>query len=192
MARYGGMHSRPVASRPDGGSILRLAEFDPTGRYRYCLRREWRTGCGRVAFIMLNPSTADRERDDPTIRRCMAFATRWGFAALDVVNLFAFRATRVADLRLAEMRFGRDWIVGPENDAHLISVVAATDCTVAAWGAQDWAAARIQAVAERLAGAPSGSRLHCLGRTRGGHPRHPLYVRRVARRRRFAIVRPAT
>src|SRR5689334_10316767 len=69
------------------------AIFDSTGMYRYSLWREWSTDSPPVTFIMLNPSTADDWKDDSTIRRCIGFARTWGFGALEVVNLFAYRAT---------------------------------------------------------------------------------------------------
>src|SRR5437868_14686902 len=84
------------------------AIFDPTGMYRYSLLREWCADSPRVAFIMLNPSTADDRKDDPTIRRCIGFAHSWGFGVLEVVNLFAYRATDSSKLP------GGDDPVGPE------------------------------------------------------------------------------
>ena len=71
------------------------AIFDRTGMYRYSLWREWYADSPPVAFIMLNPSTADDRKDDPTIRRSIGFAHAWGFGALEVVNLFAYRATTI-------------------------------------------------------------------------------------------------
>ena len=62
--------------------LVRSAVFDKSGRYRYSLTRRWASGGDTVAFVLLNPSTADAERDDPTIRRCMGYAKHWGCAAL--------------------------------------------------------------------------------------------------------------
>jgi hypothetical protein len=93
------------------------ASLSLCGRYRFDLTREW--GCRpvkpdrRVAFVMLNPSTADGHADDPTIRRCMGFAREWGFDGLVVVNLFAMRATRPDDV-VKVLRAGGD-AVGPDN-----------------------------------------------------------------------------
>jgi len=66
------------------------AVIDPTGDYRYSLWRVWHPKASRVAFIMLNPSQADATVDDPTIRRCIGFAQRWGYGSLEAVNLFAY------------------------------------------------------------------------------------------------------
>jgi hypothetical protein len=146
----------------------RSACFDASGRYRYCLTRRWAARGATVAFVLLNPSTADANLDDPTLRRCIGFAKRWGYAGLEVVNLFAWRATRPADLRRA-----RD-PVGPENDAHLLAAAARAGDVVLAWGIHGTLLGRGQAVLTLLrAQAP---RLLCLGRTRGGQPRHVLYL----------------
>ena len=149
--------------------------FDDSGRYRYQLGRRWAAGGPVVAFVMLNPSTADAERDDPTIRRCAGFARRWGFAAMTVVNLFALRATDPARLRRA-----RD-PVGPANDGHIAAAAAGADAVVLAWGAHGDLRGRDRDVLALLAGV----RPACLGVTRGGQPRHPLYLPRATRRRPF-------
>ncbi|HEU5061422.1 MAG TPA: DUF1643 domain-containing protein [Kofleriaceae bacterium] len=151
------------------------AVFDPSGRYRYRLTRRWAGRGAVVAFVMLNPSTADGERDDPTIRRCAGFARRWGFAAMTVVNVFALRATDPARLRRA-----RD-PVGPGNDGHIAGAAADADLVVLAWGNHGALRGRDREVVALLAGA----RPVCLGVTRGGQPRHPLYLPRSARRRPY-------
>ncbi|MEC9374624.1 MAG: DUF1643 domain-containing protein, partial [Planctomycetota bacterium] len=111
--------------------MRRTALFDPTGRYRYRLTRRFPDAPAdgpAACFVMLNPSTADAERDDPTIRRCIGFARGWGCATLDVVNLFAFRATRPADLRAAEDP------VGPCNQRHVRAAIRRADMVIFAWG----------------------------------------------------------
>lgn len=140
------------------------AVFDPTGTWRYRLERAW--GDGRaIAFVMLNPNTADAEHDDPTIRRCVGFARRWGFGRLVVVNLFAWCCRRPRMLREAGDP------VGPRNDAHLRRAAAEADRVVAAWGNHGRLLDRDRAVVELL-----GGPLHCLGTTKHGCPRHPLYL----------------
>lgn len=113
---------------------------------------------------MLNPSTADGCTDDPTIRRCVQFSRRWGFGGLAVANLFGLRSPDPIALRAAEDP------VGPDNDTVLGALVAEAALVVAAWGAHPVAGIRA-AVIRPVLGAT-----HCLGVTRGGHPRHPLYV----------------
>ena len=77
-------------------AMERGADISPCGRYRYSLWRKWGPGA-TCMFVGLNPSTADETADDPTIRRCMAFARDWGYGALCMANLFAYRATDPAD-----------------------------------------------------------------------------------------------
>lgn len=142
----------------------RGATFDETGAYRYHLWRAWDDALPRVCFVMLNPSVADADRDDPTIRRCMGFAKTWGFGALDVVNLYAFRATRPADLFRAADPFG------PDNDQWILEMASRAALVIAAWGNHGaWRSATVL---------PSLGAAYCLGMTAAGQPRHPLYVRR--------------
>jgi hypothetical protein len=122
-----------------------------------------------LAIVMLNPSTADAERDDPTIRRCIAFAVRERFGGVEICNLFALRATAPANLKAA------DDPVGPDNDRHLRDLFARHAQVLAAWGVHGGHRGRAEAIV-RLA-ARLGVALTCLGRTAQGQPRHPLYVR---------------
>jgi hypothetical protein len=140
------------------------AEFSPDRTYRYQLRRRWDDG-PLVAFIGLNPSTADETHDDPTIRRCVGFAKRWGYSGLVMVNLFAFRATDPNDMRAAMDP------IGPLNDRHLETVYWEAAMVVAAWGVNGAYRGRDREVS-RLMGT-----MLALGLTRNGQPRHPLYVR---------------
>ena len=151
-----------------GAEIERAAIFDGSGQFRYSLLRRWSGGTGRVAMILLNPSTAGATRDDPTLRRCIGFAQRWGFASLEVVNLFAYRATRPQQLRRAADP------VGPENDGHLVRAARNAGAVVAAWGVHGVLAGRNETVLGMLA--ELGFSLLCLGMTKTGHPRHTLYL----------------
>ena len=154
----------------DTGHTPGSAYISSDGLYRYSLMRDISplVGCGTCTFVMLNPSTADAAQDDPTIRRCMGFARTWGFGRLKVVNLYAYRATKPSDLWLA------DDPIGPEND-HVLSIAfGGSDLLIAAWGAH----AKRDRVAEILSW-PVRPRL-CLGLTKSGAPRHPLYLRRDA------------
>lgn len=145
------------------------AIISPDGVYRYRLERTFEGNPNqRLVFIMLNPSTADASTDDPTIRRCIGFAKREGCGGLVVVNLFALRATDPTALRAASDP------VGPENYSNL-SDASYSGRVVAAWGAHPFAATQGRKVAWALT---LGDRpLYCLGMTRAGAPRHPLYVR---------------
>lgn len=147
----------------------RTAVLSPDKIYRYSLTRSWAPELGCVGFGMLNPSTADHEIDDPTIRRCIHFAHDWGYGELVVVNAFAFRAT---DPELL-VRTYLD-AVGPDNDAAILAAVARSRIFVAAWG-NVLATFPDRAVTMRTL--LKNIRLHHLGLTIPGHPRHPLYVK---------------
>lgn len=141
------------------------------GQYRYLLQQPSEVDHpdrATALFVMLNPSTADAELDDPTIRRCRGFARDWGCAGLNVANLYAYRATKPADLWTAAHP------EGPLNDYYLASLARDHKDFVCAWGANA-RPERVYAVSEILKA--SGARLWCLGTTKSGAPRHPLYVR---------------
>ena len=142
-------------------------------RYRYWLHREIAArGDEGLVFVMLNPSTATATEDDRTISRCMDFGRRWGFRELTVVNLFALRATKPAELR----RHGAD-AIGERNDDMLrwLRQHPATTCVVAAWGNHGAHLGRDAAVLPVIQPAMA------LKTTQRGCPYHPLYVRKSAR-----------
>lgn len=155
------------------------AILSPCGMYRYHLRRDWSVA-PPVVWIMLNPSTADAEQDDPTIRRCMSFARAWWYGGIEVVNLFALRSSNPRDL-IDSHEAGID-VVGPDNDEILARVFRGAQRIVAAWGAHRFATWRAREVVA-LARAPLvvAPPLMCLGTTKSGAPRHPLYVHGSAR-----------
>jgi hypothetical protein len=145
------------------------ATFSACRRYRYDLWRRWAPDRGFAMFVGLNPSTADETADDATVRRCIAYAQDWGYGALCMTNLFAFRATRPEDLKAAKDP------VGPENDQFLLRHAARASIVVAAWGNHG---AHLGREAQVRALLPN---LHCLRQTSGGHPGHPLYLPKVLR-----------
>lgn len=147
----------------DKGAIL-----SPCGQYRYRLWRRWSSNVKPVAFIMLNPSTADAEQDDPTIRKCIGFAKRLGHGAIEVVNLYAYRATKPADLKRA------GWPKGPENDRHILDACKDAAMVICAWGAHARGMERPSKVLDllALAGIPTSA----LALTDDGQPRHPLML----------------
>jgi hypothetical protein len=156
--------------------LIREAVIDATGTYRYRLSRIWGTdpGPGRlVNFIMLNPSTADATEDDPTIRRCVGFARSWGFGGIVVTNLFAFRATEPKDMISAFDPYG------PENDGYVFATAARSPLVVCAWGAHGTLHHRGAEVVRGLRARDITP--HHLGLTKGGQPRHPLYLPGAAR-----------
>lgn len=151
--------------------MTRTAVLSECGRYRYRLGRTWDAAVRPLVFVMLNPSTADAEVDDPTITRCVGFARSAGAGGIDVVNLFAFRATDPADMAAAADP------VGPDNDRHVRKAAEQGFRTVVAWGAgvPKRYADRVAAVLAVLRNV--GLPVWCLGATKDGHPRHPLFVR---------------
>lgn len=154
----------------------KAAYVSDCGKFRYALSRRW--GHGRtMVFIMLNPSIADAFMDDPTIRKCLGFARRNGFEAIEVYNLFAYRATDPKDLKRGGYQ------VGPENDMVIEIMLAQLldkrdgSKVVCAWGAN----ARDKVIGGRanqlrgnlyLRGVP----LHVLKLTKDGIPSHPLML----------------
>jgi len=157
--------------------MMKSAVIDPTGKYRYLLRRIWGDQ-KTVLWVMLNPSTADAEEDDPTIRRCLGFTESLGYMAdgyggLEVVNLFAVRSTDPKWLS----RFQDP--VGPENDDHIAKAAARAGKIIVAWGSHDkpFITKRIAEVLLLL----NGHTLYCLDLTNGAHPRHPLYCRSISK-----------
>lgn len=140
------------------------AVISACGRFRYLLRRRWWSEGGpTLVWIMLNPSTADASRDDPTIRKCIGFSKAWGYGGLVVANLFALRSTDPRQLyKVADP-------IGPENDAALAALRDGFD-VVGAWGVNGAHLNRGAAVAAMF------PRMQCLGVTKNGQPGHPLYL----------------
>lgn len=163
-----------VATRPlrrcrvlggTSGKPATSATFSGCRRYRYVLERRWDEDLPAVLFIGLNPSTADEHSDDPTVRRCVRFARDWGYGSLLLANLFALRSTDPKRLVDAEDPVGR-W-----NDRWLERLANRASLAIAAWGVHGVLRGRDQVIVARYRS------LHCLGTTKEGHPRHPLYLR---------------
>lgn len=152
-------------------AIDKGATLSDCGAYRYLLLRCWDQDEPGLPFVMLNPSTADAEADDPTIRRCMAFARREGFGGIFVANLYGFRATDPSRLALQRDPLGPDNLRTLDNLAR--NAAANRVPIVCAWGA--FAGHVGIYTAGRLI--RQGAHLRCLGKTKQGHPKHPLYVK---------------
>lgn len=154
---------------------ISAASISPCGRYRYTLERHLDADGKALCWLMLNPSTADASKDDPTIRKVVGFTKRAGFGAAAVVNLFAWRATKPRDvaLNLADAE-------GSDNCAAIIEASTLSDVVVCAWGSEagrPWVSEQADRVVEMLLEHPvSPPRLVCLGRNADTSPRHPLMV----------------
>lgn len=181
------------------------AQISPCGKYRYRLWREWRLGNSTqwdmwteddgspaldgsghqigeplsCVFVMLNPSTADGEQDDPTIRRCVAYAKAWGYDRMEVVNLFAWRATDPKELLAVD---ADDDPVGFENDKAIQKAIFGAGIVVCAWGvtgchlgqdetALGWIADAVEVMSDEREIPVTALKL-----TKEGFPAHPLYL----------------
>lgn len=156
----------------------RGAQISECGKYRYALHRIWDRGKPLVAYIGLNPSTADAMQDDPTIRRCINFARGFGFGGLCMLNLFAYRATDPSELLHAHDP------VGPENDEYLVTIPKVAAVSVVCWGTHGALMDRDLQVTENV-----GADLMCFGTTKEGFPRHPLYLPKNTTLRPFSGAR---
>ena len=150
------------------GDAPSTAVYSECEIYRYSLTREWDADGRRLAFVMLNPSTATEVQNDPTVERCERRARHLGFGAFRVTNIFAFRATDPREMRRAADP------VGPDNDAALVEAVDWADQVIAAWGTHGAHGGRGPQVAALLQGL--GKPLFHLGLSKAGHPKHPLYL----------------
>ena len=166
------------------------AIFSECEKYRYVLWRRWDLLDPEpvyMAFIGLNPSTADETENDPTVRRCINFAKREGYQGLYMLNLFAYRAT---DPRVMKMR---DDPIGKDNDDVIAAHVEDAGKTVACWGVDGAFQNRDKRVASLrrlISGAKTrtiGELFWALGTTKDGHPRHPLYLPSNAPLSRFTV-----
>lgn len=156
------------------------ANFSEDGRYRYLLGRHISDAPRRLLFIMLNPSSADANKSDSTITRCINFARNWGYGTMEVVNLFAFRTPYVKALRQA------DDPIGAYNDAWIRRALHEADEVVLAWGNHGAYKNRSQAV-RRMA--IDANQPYHLGLNKTGEPKHPLYLRSDTKPVQYAHVK---
>lgn len=148
-------------------SVPGTAWLSADGVYRFSLERAWDATRPSVLFVMLNPSTADANQDDPTIRRCVGFAKCWGFGRLLVGNLSPFRSPKPKDL----LRHPHRQLALVANYEALREMEREAALTVVAWG-------NYPSVSRRNWPCPIElDQAFCLGTTKNGAPRHPLYVR---------------
>lgn len=151
------------------------ATLDKSRVFRHLLWRVWEPEAEIVHFCMLNPSNADENKNDPTIRKCRGFAERWGYGGFVVTNLRDYRATSPVELMSARRS---------ESGANPMYVRTALECykTVVAWGALGW---RFDANVLADFALDNGRKLYCLGETKNGSPKHPLYVPYTAKLREW-------
>ena len=142
--------------------------------YRYALWRTWDSSKPIITFVGLNPSTADHECDDPTIKRCINFAKSWGAGGIYMVNLFAYRATRPEDM------IQQDDPIGAENDHYLQVVLEKSEKIIACWGNWGIHQSRSDRVKNLLL-----EKLYYFELNKTGEPKHPLYVHAETKIKKF-------
>jgi len=145
--------------------VEKTATISECGLYRYDLTRRWADGGTTCAFVGLNPSTADAELDDPTIRRCIGFARDWGHSRLVMLNAYGYRATNPKEMKQAADP------IGPQNDNFLVWWFNSCKLVVAAWG-NNIDIGRQKHIVELFPW------MKILQLTKGGCPGHPLYLRK--------------
>jgi len=150
----------------NGLLVNKNATFSDCRKYRYGLSRTWNGKKKTILFIGLNPSTANKKIDDPTIRRCINYAQNWGYGSLLMVNLFAYRATMPSELKNVKNPIGND------NDLQIIELSKKADIAVAAWGNEGTLLNRDKEVKKIL------PNLMCLKINKSGQPSHPLYQKK--------------
>jgi hypothetical protein len=148
------------------------AMFSMDRRYRYVLRRRlWRPAAKheslRLVCVLLNPSIASATASDPTLRKCMGFASRWGYNELCIVNLFAFVATEPNAL------FAAADPIGPLNQHVLRVEIGCAHAVLLGWGSHRAVRLAAPSIATVIESHPKAS---CLGVNKDGSPKHPLYV----------------
>lgn len=152
----------------DGSIKYSVAVFSIGRKYRFYLRRVWDNKLPRMAFVMLNPSTADAFKNDPTVARCQERATRLGFGSFSVTNIFAFRSTQPNALTLPNVE-----PIGEGNDAWIQFATRTAARVMVGWGNHG----RFNHRGDNVLGAldQDGIQVWCLGQNKGGSPVHPLY-----------------
>ncbi len=170
------------------------ATFSDCGRYRYRLERIWNPQVPILPWVLLNASRADSHRDDPTVRRVTGFTRRWKFGGLRLVNAYAAAATKPRDL------FAMEDNIGPDNQRFVQETIRdacrhARSCAgmarlpvIVGWGNHGARDGHDHRVLDWILGAGTPVSVECLGLTRLGCPRHPLYCRSDATRHTYELV----
>ena len=136
-------------------------------KYRYRLRRYWDEGT-RIAFLMLNPSTATELKNDATVERCERRARTLGYGGFEVINIFALRSTDPKGLYIEPDPSG------PYNDKFILDTIAACDTILCAWGNHGALNERSVEICNLLKNCLLP--IQNLGITKTGQPKHPLYI----------------
>lgn len=166
-----GLFTTPAGQQPVASEIKRGALISKCGRYRFTLSRFWRAG-PHVLFLGINPSTADAQADDPTVRRWIHFAAAWGYAGFVAVNAIPLRSASPADARAWSAGEGWDAAAADQNSKILGEEAASAERAVVCFGNVDWAQGEISSALQRIE--PHHPDLYCFGVTASGAPIHPM------------------
>ncbi len=150
--------------------MQKSALLSTDGVYRYWLKREWDDSLNMLVWCCLNPSIADHEIDDPSVKKMIGFTKLFGYGGFMLVNALAFRSTDPKGVP-SGLRG-----VGPDND-EWISQIAHDRTVICAWGADKNLSKSGRAwEVKRLLQLVSRGEIYCLGKTANGSPKHPLYL----------------
>lgn len=151
------------------------------GKYRYWLTRVWDEKLPRMMWVLLNPSIADDNADDPTVKKCMGFAKGLGYGSIEIVNLFAYIATDPQELMdiinsnkkvdYCEEPVGKKAAIGPDNDQYIKTAAERADLIIVGWGNNASRFKRCKDVMQLL----SDKELKCIEVNKSGQPKHPLF-----------------
>lgn len=161
-------------------NIVRKATISRGGQNRLTLTRHWGAGERRVCFVGLNPSTADHQKDDPTVRRWIHFAKEWGFDGFVAVNLYPYRSSSIAECRRwSEFENnGPDWYARDDicqNFDVIGRIAKICDLVIACWGASTWDDVVVENAIEAIQCFDEPwPDIYCLGFTLRGDPIHPM------------------
>ena len=158
-----------------------IAVFSDDRKYRYILRRKTGFGDETCLFIMLNPSTADEVKNDPTVQRCINYSNMWGYGNLIVCNLFAYRATLPSDMKKEKDP------VGPDNNEWTKKAAEEADKIIVAWGTHGSYKDRSNTVINEVLDI-SNMPVYHLGLTQKGEPKHPLYLKKLVEPQRLVKI----
>lgn len=158
--------------------IKKSAVISPCGKYRYSLSRIWDHSADQIIFVGLNPSTADADKDDPTIRKLVAYSKRWGYGGFTIVNIFAYRSTDPALL----LTLDKTTAIGELNGMYLRKYLGQQIIdkkkyfpeVVIMWGTKGYIHDQHKSILEWLQFLEQ--ELHCFELSKDGYPKHPLYL----------------
>jgi hypothetical protein len=149
------------------------ALFNDSRTRRYLLWRRWDYSGPRVTWICLNPSTAGEKANDHSVTKMIGFAKRWGYSAIDVVNLFDIRSTKPAVLYGAKL----NKLTSPKNDLQIVKSCRQSKIIICAWGGHGSLHGRDETVIKMLlSSAVTRYKIHVLKFNADGTPAHPLMM----------------